>query len=358
MKILFITNESFIDHSFTMIRELKKHAELRSIIIAKERTPEINDFCSRLGADFFKRVRFLNPMNLFIEFRLMKAIKKLKADLVWFNTLTLGQVILIKLFVRRFLVSTHDVETHPEDEDYYYLISKKITLRLFKKHIAVMSSSQAELFYKHYGIKPYLLQLPIIDYYEAVSGNILIPSESSSKIRFLFFGSIQPYKGIELLIDAAEILNSKGADFKLNILGCLRYNNESLSARMAGIKNVNYKNTHIDYKDVFSLYSQNDIIIIPYKHVTQSGPLLIGYSRNMPCITSDLPGFREYVDDGKSGMLFNNTAEALAEKMKDFIDNRNKIESMSDYIFKELKQRFSMSSLAGAYIDVFRSMLS
>jgi glycosyltransferase involved in cell wall biosynthesis len=269
-----------------------------------------------------------------------------------------GQVILIKLFVNRFIVSTHDIETHPEDTDYYSRISKKITLKLFKKHVSVMSSSQAYLFQKYYGFKPEILQLPIINYYKAVSVQSQSHDNSNSKVRFLFFGSIQPYKGIELLLDAAEILNSKNIDFELNVLGRLRYNHKLLAARMSEIKNVNYNNKHIDYKDVYSRYLNNDVIIIPYYHVTQSGPLLIGYSRNMPCITSDLPGFREYVDDGKSGLLFNNTAEGLAEKMMEFIDNRNKINELSGYIANEIQQRFSMEALAKAYMEVFGRVIS
>ena len=358
MKILFITTESFMDHSFTMIRELKKHVKLETIFIAKHQTPEISDFCTRLNANFFKRVRFLNPLSIISEFRLMKAIKKYNADLVWFNTLTLGQVILIKLFVKSFLISTHDIETHPEDEDYYYLVSKKITLRLFKKHIAVMSKSQSDLFEKHYGLKPYLLQLPIIDYYEAVSQINLPLSENFPKVRFLFFGSIQPYKGVELLLDAAEILNSKHIDFELNIYGRLRYNVDDLTARMSGIRNVNYRNEHINYKDVNTVYMNNDVIVIPYKHVTQSGPLLIGYSRNMPCITSDLPGFREYADDGKSGMIFNNTAGGLADKMEEMINNRNKINEMKNYVSKEIKHRISIPALVKAYVNVFKNIVN
>jgi glycosyltransferase involved in cell wall biosynthesis len=252
------------------------------------------------------------------------------------------------------LITAHDVEVHPEDTDYHGILSQKLTFKLFRKSIAVMSHSQADLFEKQYGFKPYLLQLPIIDYYEASAAHNDFKDEKPSKVRFLFFGSIQPYKGIELLLKAAGILNSKNMDYELNICGRIRYNHEILRDSISKLKNVKHLDTHIDYKEVYGMYYNSDVVVIPYTHVTQSGPLLIGYNQNKPCITSDLPGFREYVHDGKSGLIFNNTAEDLAAKMEYMILNKKRIQEMSDYISAEIKPRFSMQSLAQSYEDVFK----
>lgn len=41
MKVLFVTTESMLDHSYTMIRELRKHITLDVIITAKKMTPEL-----------------------------------------------------------------------------------------------------------------------------------------------------------------------------------------------------------------------------------------------------------------------------------------------------------------------------
>jgi glycosyltransferase involved in cell wall biosynthesis len=106
------------------------------------------------------------------------------------------------------------------------------------------------------------------------------------------------------------------------------------------------------------LYHCNDIIVVPYKHVTQSGPLLIGYNQNKPCITSNLLGFLEYVVEGKSGLIFNNTAEDLASKMQFFIENKTNLMEMSAYIANEMTSRFSMRSLAQSYLDVFKRHIS
>lgn len=336
-----------------MINELKKHVQLETIFIAKELTPEIRDFCDKLSVRFEKRKRFINPFGLYFEFKLLMYIRSQKADLVWFNTLSLVQAFLLRLFLRNPLISAHDVQLHPADTDYHGRLSQNLTFRLFKKSIAVMSRNQADLFEKANGFKPYILQLPIIDYYEVSAQSINSNGNDVQTLRFLFFGSIQPYKGIEILLRAAEILNSKNLEYELNICGQIRYNYEELKNAMSSTRNVKYINEHIDYRAVCDLYSNNDVVVVPYKHVTQSGPLLIGYNQNKPCITSNLPGFKEYVADGKSGLIFNNTAEDLASKMEYMIENKSKIKEMSTYIAKEIKSKFSMQVLASSYLEVF-----
>jgi len=364
MKVLFVTSESFIDHSFTMAKALKKKIDLEVIITAKELTPEISFFCNELGAVFYKRKRFINPFSFIIENKLMMLIRSRKADLVWFNTFSLAQALIVKAFIKNFIVNIHDIELHPGETDFHALASQKATFSFFKKRLAVMSSIQQKLFENKFNFKPALLQLPVIDYYKAVAQNTPDVSDKTGEkimqesiVNFFFFGSILKYKGFEKLLKSAEILEKKNLKFKLNIYGKLRYNIEELANKIKQIKSINFINEFIDYKKVFEKYSMNDVIIIPYSQVTQCGPLLIGYNQNVPAICSDLPGFREYVVDGKSGFLFDNTASGLADTMEDIINAPEKVNGMCEFIKKETKNRFSMEKLSEDYISVFKKAL-
>ena len=184
------------------------------------------------------------------------------------------------------LVNAHDIELHTGEKDIHGILSQKITFRLYKNSMAVMSRTQAKLFERKYERNPCLLQLPIIDYYSRVSS---IKNDVKNQIRedknilkFFFFGSIMPYKGIERLLDAARILEEKGINPVINIYGRLKYNNESFLEKMKKLKCINFIDEFIDYRDVSRIYDQNDVLIIPYIQVSQCGPLLIGFSRNVP----------------------------------------------------------------------------
>ena len=101
MKICFVTTESTMDHSFTMINGLRKFIELDVVITSKELTPELDNYCKILDGKFFKRKSFKNPLSIFNEVKLMLYIRSKKPDLVWFNVLSLYQSMLVKLFFQK-----------------------------------------------------------------------------------------------------------------------------------------------------------------------------------------------------------------------------------------------------------------
>ena len=118
--------------------------------------------------------------------------------------------------------------------------------------------------------------------------------------------------------------------------------------------NASIYDEFIDYRKIHTIYNSNDVLILPYRQVTQCGPLLIGYSEGVPSICSDLAGFREYVTDGVDSMIFDNTAAGLAAKMEEIIKNPAIIDKLSKGIEEIAMKKFSMEALAGDYIENFK----
>jgi len=351
LKAVYVTSESYIDHSYTIAQELKKHIDLTVFLQGREKTQEIENWCSKLNAVFVKRNRFRNPLSIFGELAFILKIKKLKADIVWFNTLTVYQLFLVKMLINRFLVTVHDVEIHPGGTGHGN-ISVRLTLKFARENVCVVSKTQANMFKNSFGFKPKVFQLPIIDYYREVSGETTEKS-LSNKIRFFFFGSIEEYKGIEILLDAAEILEKKGINFSLNIYGKIKYSEASIIQMLESFKNVTLYNEFVGYREVHKIYNQNDVLVLPYKQVTQCGPLLIAFDELVPAICSDLDGFREYLEDGVSGIIFNNSPEDLAKKLILFIDNPDLIFKIKNNIKKSAHEKFSISKQWKSYVENF-----
>lgn len=353
MKVVYLTSESYIDHSYTVVQELKKHIDLQIFLQARESTIEIDRWCKKFSAEFVPRRRFRNPLSFISEILFLLKIRKMKPDVVWFNTMTVYQVLLADILLRKFLVVMHDVDLHPESGDRHGLFSVKMTMKLALKKICAASITQAEIFNRQHGFYPPVFRLPVINYYKE-TGEEVPARIPSGKVRFFFFGSVERYKGIETLLDAAELLEKKGLKFELNIYGRIKYSEELIVDRIRNLVNVSIHNEFIDYRKIHSIYSSNDVLILPYRQVTQCGPLLIGYSEGVPAICSDLPGFREYVTDGVDSMIYNNSAENLAEKMEEIIKNPEIIKKLSAGIEGNAMKRFSMQSLAGEYIENFK----
>lgn len=359
MKIVYLTSESYIDHSYTVVQELQKRAELKVFLQAKEETIEITKWCKKFGAEFIQRRRFRNPLSVIAEITFLYRIRKMKPDVVWFNTMTVYQVFIADIILRNFLVVMHDVDLHPESKDRHGMYSVRMTMKLALRKICAASKTQGEVFRQQHGFYPPVFRLPIINYYKETgieSGKFNRPD--ISKVRFFFFGSIERYKGIEILLDAAEILQTKGLEFELNIYGKLKYENQAITDRIRNIVNAGIYNEFIDYKEIHSIYRTNDILILPYKQVTQCGPLLIGYSEGIPSICSDLAGFREYVTDGTDSLIFDNTAKGLAARMEDIIKEPGIIQKLSEGINNNAVKKFSMEVLADEYIENLRKAVN
>ena len=357
LKVVYLTSDSYIDHSYTVIQEMQKHIELKVFMQAKEQTTEIKSWCRKFGAEFIKRRRFRNPFSFISEIIFLLRIRMLKPDVVWFNTMTVYQVLLAGILLKKFLVVIHDVDLHPESSDRHGLFSVKMTMKLASKKICAASKTQAEIFNTWHGFYPPVFQLPVINYYKECSEEISKPKQSS-KVKFFFFGSVERYKGIEIMLDAAEILQSKGLEFELNIYGRLKYNIEEIPKKIRNIINASIHNEFIDYRKIHSIYKQNDVLVLPYKEVTQCGPLLIGYSESVPAICSDLNGFHEYVSDGVDSIIFDNTAQGLAAKMEEIIKDPSIIKRLSSGIEKNAINKFSMTSLAGDYVENFKKCMN
>lgn len=361
MKVVYLTSESYIDHSYTVVQELKKHIELIVILQAKEATIEIDRWCKKFGAEFVQRRRFRNPLSFISEIFFLLRIRKMKPDVVWFNTMTVYQVLLAGILLKKFLVVMHDVDLHPESKDRHGMFSVRMTMKLALKKICAASKTQSEIFNRQHGFFPPVFRLPIINYYKETgeppekpaAGNI-----AGRKVRFFFFGSVERYKGIETLLDAAEILQSKGLDFELNIYGRLKYDSEIILDKIRNIVNASIHDEFIDYRKIHGIYSDNDVLILPYRQVTQCGPLLIGYCESVPAICSDLEGFREYVNDGLDSMIFDNTAAGLAAKMEEIINDPAIISKLSKGIEEIAMKKFSMLALAGDYIKNFKKCMA
>ncbi len=143
------------------------------------------------------------------------------------------------------------------------------------------------------------------------------PDESGG-IRFLFVGRIMKEKGVDELFAAAERLKAEyGNSVHFELAGFFEdaYSEQVRKLTEAGV--IEYRGF---LEDMRPLYSSCHCIILPSYHEGMSNVLLEGAASGRALITSDIPGCREAVLDGKSGFLCPAAdAEALYSAVKHFI---------------------------------------
>jgi glycosyltransferase involved in cell wall biosynthesis len=115
----------------------------------------------------------------------------------------------------------------------------------------------------------------------------------------LFFGLVRPYKGLEILLEAAKHLSDE-RDFVLVVAGEHyeeRGEYEAQITRLGIGDRVRLHDAYVPNEDVAGLFALADVCVLPYRHATGSGVANIAVSHDVPLVMSDLPDLRDAFGD-------------------------------------------------------------
>ena len=150
----------------------------------------------------------------------------------------------------------------------------------------------------------------------------------SSKYVLLFFGNIQYYKGLDILIEAMYLL--KDLDITLLIAGKSNIPLEPLKQRANDLsieKKIHWHTFFIKDRNVEEIYDYCDFVILPHRHIDQSGILMSAIQFGKPVVASDTGGFSEIIEDGKQGFLFKKEDPAdLSRAIRKIVDTNKLLE--------------------------------
>ncbi len=130
-----------------------------------------------------------------------------------------------------------------------------------------------------------------------------------SKKVILFFGNIDFYKGLDILI---ESLNYLSANLKEEINLLIAGNSKSkdyLRLIKEQIENSALKKqiiAHIQFiqdQDIEKYFMAADCIILPYREIYQSGVLFLAYNFGLPALATKVGNFENDIIPGKTGFL-------------------------------------------------------
>lgn len=116
----------------------------------------------------------------------------------------------------------------------------------------------------------------------------------------LFFGAVLPYKGVDLLVTAARHLKD---GTRVHIAGrCSdqRYQQEieTLLTQHHDAAAITWENTYLTEERVSTLLAAADVLVMPYRHIDQSGVLFSALSHGVPVVAFDVGSLREYLING------------------------------------------------------------
>jgi D-inositol-3-phosphate glycosyltransferase len=170
----------------------------------------------------------------------------------------------------------------------------------------------------------------------------------------LFFGNIAPYKGLEYLVEALTLLKREDPGYRLIIAGrpkdCSLYWDELQRRIQSALQSIVIERiAFIPDKETEIYFKAADVLVLPYKHIFQSGVLFLGYNFGLPVIATDVGCLREEVVEGETGFVCRpQDPQALSQALSRYFSSAlyNELPSKRRSIRKYAFAKYSWSKVA------------
>lgn len=133
--------------------------------------------------------------------------------------------------------------------------------------------------------------------------------------RLLFFGRMEPYKGLGVLLEACEQLRGRGRDFQLVVAGqgSELHHHARLLDRAPW---VSVREGFVPVDEARDLFRRAWITVLPYLDASQSGVAAMALAHGCPVVATRVGALEEVVRHEESGILAKpGDAASLAESL-------------------------------------------
>lgn len=171
---------------------------------------------------------------------------------------------------------------------------------------------------------------------------------------FLFFGRILAYKGLRFLLDAGDILQARGHDFRFIVAGTgsdLAHHRE----RIASSPWVELIDRYIGATEVPDIFRRAMAVVLPYTDATQSGVSAMAFACARPVIATDVGDVPDVVIDGRTGLIIPpRDGMALADALEKVLTDRQLRDSLATGAVRFAREKLCWPHIAEATHDAYR----
>ncbi len=372
MHILFYTNW-YIKQTVQTANALAEHH--RVTLIFPEISPELNAYEGRVAGlreilhpritlYTLPHMQNLDPLGWIPVLKARRLIRRLRPDVIHFNESYDFRCLLLMLLCPGYpyVTSVHDPIPHSDE---------RISLQKFKHWVRdrIRRKSDGLIVYGR-TLRRKLADyahLPLDRIYAVPHGEYRYfthfdtkkaPATDDGIKRILFFGRWERYKGIDLLVKAEPLITERVPEARIVLAGEGRLPLSELQPEMVHPDRFIIKNYTIPDEEVPDLYRQADVVVLPYREATQSGPLHIAGSFAKPAVVSRVGAMAEVVTDGETGILVEpGDVEQLAEAVCRLLENPDEARRMGRNAYEQMKAEESMEKVAEIQAEVYRRVM-
>lgn len=263
-------------------------------------------------------------MRIDIVIKMARLVKKLNIRYLYFESLHVWNLFLMWMCPQCVLIeAVHDVVPH-DLSSVVRLCTKIICQRA--DHVILRNEKYMQLFSDVY-------RVPLSRITCFALWRYFPPEDRCTHSgKFLFFGRIRKYKGLDKL----EEFIKNTPDIAYQVVGKPDEKSKPALETIRQYNNVELVDHEVTDLEMIRFFHEADWVIIPYLSATQSGVIVDSYKFSRPIIAFNVGAICEQIEDGVTGFLI----EAENEKM--FIEAIRKAASMSDEETEQFAHRAYM----------------
>ncbi|MBA2286262.1 MAG: glycosyltransferase [Ktedonobacteraceae bacterium] len=235
----------------------------------------------------------------------------------WWSGTVLHSYLLLAFVARmlkaRVVIEFHEVQDPGEAKlpvaQMYVRLVAPLLVKLAHGFV-VHSEYDKKLLQQHYALQARPIQLiphGPYDRYQLQDAGQIQRAAPPACCNLLFFGLIRPYKGLDDLIKAFEVVAEQEADrYWLTIVGEIWEGwtePANLINQSRYRERITFINRYVSDAEVSHYFAGADALVLPYHYSSSSGPLHIAMSCGLPVVVTAVGGLIEAVTEYEGAIL-------------------------------------------------------
>ena len=183
-------------------------------------------------------------------------------------------------------------------------------------------------------------------------------SYSKEQLNIIMYGNQNWYKGTDILVESLKYLDERTIrKCKITICGAISKDYLAELKEKDSGSFINWIPNFVEDNILYDNINKSDLIVLPYRRISQSGVLLLALSTNRLIATSDLPTFKETLDGFDDELFFKSEdAKDLARLLELYVNQKVDIASIQNSI-KSLNQQYSWSNSAKDTLLMYKKQI-
>jgi len=300
----------------------------------------------------------------------VKRMRELRPDVIHFQWLPVplldGFYLHELSTVAPLVLTVHNARAHGSlIQRLYQDLRRTSSLRHFRAIIAHSQFTKQQIVKNNWAPAARIHVIPhgVLDYYLSLEGNSQETQVSPSRQVVMFFGNIEAYKGLDVLIRAFALLPT-------DLLGCTQLliagsPNTDIAplqelAHDLGIdQRIVWQLGYVREEEIPELFRSATIVALPYRAIDQSGVLMTALAFGKAIVASRTGGFPEVIRDGVHGILVTpGDVQELAAALQNLLANPARRQSMEQATSHLARTELSWASSAQKTIAVYEAVLA